>query len=60
MLIYPEFDSKKMDTTTDEYVGVAYCDRLFKIEQEIALLSEEKKIKVRQEKSKPIVEEFFN
>ena len=49
-----------MDTTTDGYVGVTYCDRLFKIEQEIALLSEEEKLKVRQEKSKPIVEEFFN
>ena len=49
-----------MDTTTEGYVGVTYCDRLFKIEQEIALLSEEEKIKVRQEKSKPIVEEFFN
>ena len=56
----PLLDNKKMDTTTDGYVGVRYCDKLFKIEQEIALLSEDKKIEVRQEKSKPIVEEFFN
>ena len=56
----PLLDNKKMDTSTDGYVGVAYCDRLFKIEQEIALLSEEEKLKERQKKSKPIVEEFFN
>ena len=56
----PLLDNKKMDTTTDGYVGVTYCDRLFKIEQEIALLSEDEKIKVRKEKSKQIIEEFFN
>ena len=44
----PLLDNKKMDTTTEGYVGVTYCDRLFKIEQEIALLSEDEKTKVRQ------------
>ena len=56
----PLLDSKKMDTSTDGYVGVTYCDKLFEIEKKIALLSEAKKLEVRQIESKPIVEEFFN
>ena len=56
----PLLDNKKMDTTTDGYVGVKYCDRLFAIEQKIALLSEAEKLQIRQVESKPIVEEFFN
>ena len=30
-------DNKKMDTSTDGYVGVTYCDKLFEIEKKIAL-----------------------
>lgn len=56
----PLLDNKKMDTTTDGYVGLTYCDKLFKIEEEIAKLSADKKVEIRQEKSKPIIEEFFN
>ena len=56
----PLLDNKKMDTSTDGYVGVTYCDKLFEIEKKIALLSEAEKIKVRQAESKPIVEKFFN
>lgn len=56
----PLLDNKKMDTSTDGYVGVTYCDKLFEIEKKIALLSEAEKLKVRQTESKPIVEKFFN
>ena len=49
-----------MDTSTDGYVGITYCDKLFEIEKKIALLSEAEKLKVRQTESKPIVEKFFN
>ena len=56
----PLLDNKKMDTSTDGYVGVTYCDKLFDIEKKIALLSEAEKLEVRQSESKPIVEEFFN
>ena len=49
-----------MDTTTDGYVGVKYCDKLFEIEQKIASLSVDEKLKIRKKESKPIVEEFFN
>ena len=55
----PLNESKKMDTTCDGYIGVQYCDKLFKIEKEIANLSVEEKTKTRQERSKPILEEFY-
>lgn len=35
--------NKKMDTTSTGYIGVTYCDKLFEIEREIALLSVEEK-----------------
>ena len=41
-------------------LGVLYCDKLFKIEREIVLLSVEEEQKERQKKSKPILEEFSN
>ncbi len=55
----PLNDSKKMDTTAPGYRGVEYCDELFKIEREIAKLKVEEKLKKRQEKSKPVLEAFF-
>lgn len=56
----PLLDNKKMDTTALGYIGVEYCDKLFEIEREIALLSMEEKVEKRQKKSKPMIEEFFN
>lgn len=56
----PLLENKKMDTTTDGYVGVTYCDKLFEIEKKIADLSVDEKLKIREKESKPIVEEFFN
>lgn len=56
----PLKENKQMDTSCDGYTGVEYCDKLFKIEKEIANLSVPEKLKVRNEKSKPILEEFFN
>lgn len=41
-----------MDTTVEGFKGVEYCDKLFKIEIEIALLSIQEKLEVRQSKSK--------
>lgn len=55
----PLLENKKMNTTATGYIGLTYCDKLFEIEREIALLSVEEKVKKRQEKSKPILEEFF-
>ena len=55
----PLKEDKKMDTTCEGYLGVQYCDKLFKIEKEIANLSVDEKKEARQKKSKPILEEFF-
>ena len=49
-----------MDTSADGYIGVEYCNKLFEIEQKIALLSDEEKLKIRQKESKSILEKFFN
>lgn len=56
----PLLENKKMDTTATGYIGLTYCDELFKIEREIALLSVEEKVNKRQEKSKPVLEKFFS
>ena len=55
----PLTSDKKMDTSSDGYVGVTYCNELFDIEREIADLSIDEKLKQRQEKSKPVLEAFF-
>ena len=55
----PTDEHKQMDTTSDGYKGVEYCDELFKVERKIAEFSVEEKLKWRQEKSKPILEAFF-
>lgn len=55
----PLLENKKMDTTATGYIGLTYCDKLFEIEREIALLSVEEKVKERQEKSKTILKNFF-
>lgn len=55
----PLNSDKKMDTSSDGYIGVTYCDKLFDIEREIADLSAEEKKKQRQERSKPVLDAFF-
>ena len=56
----PLDSNKKMDTSCDGYKGVKFCDKLFEIENEIADLSVDEKLRVRSEKSKPILENFFD
>lgn len=56
----PLKDSREMDTTAEGFKGVTYCDKLFEIERQIALLSLEEKPKKRNELSKPILQELFN
>lgn len=41
-------------------IGVQYCDRLFHIERKIKHLSPEERVQIRQQESKPIIEEFFD
>lgn len=56
----PLDSNKKMDTSCDGYKGVKFCDKLFEIENEIANLSVDEKLRIRREKSKPILENFFD
>ena len=50
----PEFTPSSLG-----FKGVSYCNKLFDIEREIAELKPEEKLKVRQEKSKHVVDAFF-
>lgn len=55
----PLDEHKKMITSCYGYEGLQYCNRLFKVEEEIANFSVEEKQKERLERSKPILDEFF-
>ena len=55
----PLNENKKPITTSDGFKGVEYIDALFKIEKEIAKQSENEKLKIRKEKSAPIIEKFY-
>ena len=48
------------DTSSLGYKGEDYCNKLFKIEREIAHLTVPEKQEERQNKSKPIIDEFFS
>ena len=55
----PLDDNGKPNTNAYGYTGVTYCNKLFEIEREIEKLDIDEKVKNRQEKSKPVLEEFF-
>jgi hypothetical protein len=44
---------------SDAVKGVAYCDKLFHLEKQFALLFPEERLKERERLSKPLVEEFY-
>ena len=48
-----------MIKSADGYQGVKYIDELFKIEEKIADLSVEEKLKERKEKSEPVLKNFY-
>ena len=56
----PLDEHRQMDTSCEAYKGVEFCNELFKIEEEIAELNNEQRLKIRQEKSAPILKKFFN
>ena len=55
----PLDENKKPVKTSTGYLGVEYINKLFKIEEEIAELSIEERLKKRIEKSKPVLDEFY-
>ena len=40
--------------------GVTYCDRLFKLEKQFALLTPERRLKERERLSRPLINEFYD
>lgn len=55
----PLDENKKPVVTSDGYKGVEYINELFKIEEEISKMNIDEKLRVRKEKSVPIVENFY-
>ena len=55
----PLDEHKKMIETSAGYLGVKYIDELFKVEREIENLSPAEKVAQRQEKSAPILKNFY-
>ena len=55
----PLDEHKQMIKTSAGYPGVEYIDKLFKVEREIEKSSPEEKVVQRQEKSAPILKEFY-
>ncbi len=55
----PLDSNKKMIKSADGYKGVEYIDELFIIEEKIANLSVEEKLKERKEKSEPVLKKFY-
>ena len=56
----PLDEHKDMITTSAGYPGVKYIDELFKVEREIENLSPDEKVAKRQEKSAPILKNFYD
>lgn len=56
----PLDENKQLKIDTYGYIGLTYCNKLFKIEEKIANLSVAEKKEKRQILSKPIIEEFYN
>jgi transposase/IS1 family transposase len=55
----PLDNNKKPITSSDGYTGVKYINKLFDIEREIEELNIDEKLKIRKEKSTPIIEELY-
>ncbi len=53
----PVAEQKNSNTNTSK--GIAYCDRIFNIENEISKLSPKERQLVRQQKMLPLLEEYF-
>ena len=56
----PIDEHKQMIETSAGYPGVKYIDELFKVEREIEILTPDEKVVKRQEKSAPILKDFYD
>ena len=55
----PLDENQKLNTNAYGYKGLEFCNKLFKIEEKIANLSVDEKVKIRQERTKPVIEKFY-
>jgi transposase/IS1 family transposase len=55
----PLDNNKKPIISSDGYTGVEYINELFKIEREIEKLNTDEKLKMRKEKSEPVLKKFY-
>ena len=51
---------KEKQATSNAAKGVTYCDKLFHLEKQFALLCPENLLKEREKQSKPIIDEFYD
>jgi transposase len=51
---------KEKQAMSNAAKGVAYCDKLFHLEKQFALLCPENRLKEREKQSRPVFEEFYN
>ncbi len=51
---------KEKQAMSNAAKGVAYCDKLFHLEKQFALLCPENRLKEREKQSKPIIDEFYD
>ena len=51
---------KDKQSGSNASTGVAYCDRLFKLEKRFALLTSEARLKEREKQSRPLIDEIYN
>jgi transposase len=52
--------SKDKRDSSDAAKGIAYCDKLFLFEKQLALLSPEDRLRERERLSKPLMDEFYS
>ena len=51
---------KDKQSGSNAFKGVGYCDKLFRLEKQFALLNQGKRYKERQHLSKPLLDEFYD
>ena len=51
---------KDKQSTSNAAKGVTYCDKLFHLEKQFALLCTENRLEGRKKQSKPLIDEFYD
>lgn len=51
---------KEKQSDSNAAIGVAYCDKLFRLEKQFASLTPEERFREREKLSRPVLDEFYN